>query len=112
MDIIHPGLDPDGADTRESEHHGALLVTDVPSIHHPIVVLLNAVPVDRIVEKKCEIRKQIKLVVLTIGVGEELATARGIVVVIQTACRAERLAALRPPEEGFPPMHSIAISER
>ena len=70
VDIVHSGLKPDRPNARQTQHLSTLLVSDVTSIHHPPIGLLDAVAIDRIVEKERKIREQVKPVILPIRIGK------------------------------------------
>src|SRR5688572_7111343 len=95
MDIIHPRLETDRANTGHPEELRPMCVTEISAIHHSIIVLLKAVAVDRVVEEESEIGIQVELIILGVGVREKLTSGPCIVVIVQPSRTAERLAAFR-----------------
>jgi hypothetical protein len=55
VDIVHPGLKPDRPNARQTQHLSALFVSDISSIHHTSIGLLNPIAIDRIVKEKRKI---------------------------------------------------------
>src|SRR3569832_2429156 len=69
-----------------------LFKSDFATVNGPAIELRKTVAVDRIVEKKGEIREQIQPVILTVPLHIELTARRRIVVVIHLAGRPQGIA--------------------
>ena len=92
MDVVDPGLKPNGPNARQAPYFASLLVPEVAAIHHPAIGLLNPVPVDGIIGEEREIREEIQPIVLVIRIGKKLTAQCRIVMAVQLGGAAERLA--------------------
>jgi hypothetical protein len=73
VDVVDSGLKSDRPDARHAQDFTLLFVSEISAIHHPPIGLLNAVAVDRIVEKICKVGEEVQPVILAVRIRKELA---------------------------------------
>ncbi len=57
MNVVYSGLEPNGPDAWHSQNLSSLFVSDVATINSAAIELRKAVAINRVVEKKREIRE-------------------------------------------------------